>query len=470
MAHEAHPQGITDLDISPSIKKNFAYKSALTLSSYLIAFITFPYVSRVLGVERIGLVNFVDNTVGYFLLFATMGVNVLGVREIAASKGRPGERSRVFANVLGLNLRFTAIALAAYLCFVTATPKLSRQAGLFYIGTAKILCTPFVIEWFFTGTEDFRYITLRSLAVKSLYTVAVFAFVRARDDYKLYFIMTVGTVALNALVNSVHVRKLVRPKAAEYFSLRYLKQNCVLGTYSVMGSMYLTFNVMFLGLTSGNAQVGYYTTAFKVYMVVLGFFSAFTNVMIPRMSALLAGGRKGPVPGTGGQVVPGDVHFLPAADRLLDDPGAPDHICIGGRGIRRSRNAHAHHHAGRAVRGHRAGAGHAGAGADEERPDALCGLGRGRRRQHRDQHDPCAGVAKHRLGGRAAVFGNRRHDGLRRLYNTERHCGNPVRKHRTKSPDDCAGCCRLPNLREVCGESFCACRSCRDRPILGLFH
>ena len=52
-----------------SIKKNFAYKSILTISTYLISFITFPYVARVLGVEHIGLVNFVDNTVNYFLLF-----------------------------------------------------------------------------------------------------------------------------------------------------------------------------------------------------------------------------------------------------------------------------------------------------------------------------------------------------------------------------------------------------------------
>ena len=55
-----------------------------------------------------------------------------------------------------------------------------------------------------------------------------------------------------------------------------------------MTSMYLTFNVMFLGLVSNNTEVGYYTTAFKLYSVVLGFFTAFTNVMLPRMSLLLA--------------------------------------------------------------------------------------------------------------------------------------------------------------------------------------
>ena len=53
-----------------SIKRNFVYKSILTVSGYLVAFIIFPYVSRILGVSNVGLVNFVDNTVQYFLLFA----------------------------------------------------------------------------------------------------------------------------------------------------------------------------------------------------------------------------------------------------------------------------------------------------------------------------------------------------------------------------------------------------------------
>ena len=60
-----------------------------------------------------------------------------------------------------------------------------------------------------------------------------------------------------------------------------------------MTSMYLTFNVMFLGFVSNNTEVGYYTTAFKLYSVILGFFTAFTNVMLPRMSSLLAEGDKG---------------------------------------------------------------------------------------------------------------------------------------------------------------------------------
>ena len=276
----------------PSIKKNFAYKSILTLSTYLINFITFPYVARVLGVERIGLVNFVDNTVNYFLLFATMGVGLLGVREIAAVKEDKKRRDQVYSNVLALNLLFTLVSLGIYLLCVVTIPKLCQYDELFYIGTAKILFTVFLVEWFFTGVENFRYITLRSILIKVLYIISVFLFVRDTSDYRLYFILTVGVVVLNALINQLYIRKFVRVRWNNIQLFKYLKQNVTLGIYTLMTSMYLTFNVMYLGLVSNNTEVGYYTTAFKLYSVILGFFTAFTNVMLPRMSSLLANGEK----------------------------------------------------------------------------------------------------------------------------------------------------------------------------------
>ena len=129
-----------------SIKVNFAYKSLLTVSFYLMSFISFPYISRIFGVERLGLVNFVDNTVSYFLLFATMGINVLGVREIAAVKNDDIARNRVAAAILGINLLFTVATLVVYFIVVATVPRLSQYSELFYIGAVKILFTAFMIE------------------------------------------------------------------------------------------------------------------------------------------------------------------------------------------------------------------------------------------------------------------------------------------------------------------------------------
>lgn len=273
-----------------SIKKNFAYKSILTISTYIIGFITFPYTSRVFGVERLGLVNFVDNTISYFLLFSTMGIGILGVREIAASKNEE-MRNKTFSNILGLNIWFTIATLIVYFIAITNVHKFNEHSELFYIGAAKIFFTTFLIEWFFTGIENFKYITIRSIIIKLLYVLAVFIFVKDKDDYILYFILTISVVVINACVNLLYASKYVKIIPKELFSLKDIKSNFILGVNGIITSMYLTFNVIYLGLVSNNIQVGYYTTAFKLYSVVLGFFSAFTSVMLPRMSALIADGN-----------------------------------------------------------------------------------------------------------------------------------------------------------------------------------
>lgn len=59
----------------------------------------------------------------------------------------------------------------------------------------------------------------------------------------------------------------------------------------MLTSMYTSFNVTFLGFVTNVTEVGYYTTATKLHGIILAFFTAFTGVMLPRMSALVAENR-----------------------------------------------------------------------------------------------------------------------------------------------------------------------------------
>lgn len=273
-----------------SIKANFAYKSLLTISTYIMGFITFPYVSRIFGAEKLGLVSLVDNTIGYFLLFATMGISNIGVREVATVRDDQVKLNRTFSNLLGVNLLFTVVTMAVYLVFVNIVPHMRQHVDMLYVGSAKILFSSLLMEWLFSGMENFRYITTRSIFIKVLYVIAVFVFIRRPDQYKLYFYFSIIVVVLNGIINFIYSRKYVRINFRELFNFKYFKSNIKLGIYNVMTSMYLTFNVMYLGLVCGNTQVGYYSAAFKMYSVILGLFTAFTSIMLPRMSSILAEG------------------------------------------------------------------------------------------------------------------------------------------------------------------------------------
>lgn len=270
------------------IKTNFIYSSILTISNFIFPFLTFPYISRVLGVNNVGIYNWVTGIIQYFILFSMMGIAIVGIREVAKNKTNQEELSKTFSSLLMLTVLTTILSLVVLFVLMAVIPKFSENKDMFYIGAANIFINLFLVEWLFKGIENFKYITIRSIAVKSIYVISVFVFVKHRGDYVIYYFLTVAAVVLNALFNWIYCRKFVHFVFKNISLKPFIKPFLILGVYLLFNSMYSTFNVAYLGFVGGNKEVGYYTTATKLYGIMLAFFSAFTGVMLPRISALVA--------------------------------------------------------------------------------------------------------------------------------------------------------------------------------------
>ena len=270
------------------IKRNYFYNTLLTLSNYVFPLIVYPYVSRVLGVSNIGICNFVDSVVHWFILFSMMGISILGNREMAAAGDDRERRNKAFSSLITLNLLTTLVAALALVGAIYTVPKLFPYRKLLWIGVLKLMSNFLCIEWYFIGTENFRYITGRSILIKTVYVVAVLLLIRQADDYPLYYLLTVLVVLANAIVNIAFARHTVSLTRQGMDLRTYVKPYLMLGVYMILTATYITVNVMYLGFVSDTVQVGYYSTASKLYSIVISFFSAFTGVMLPRMSSLLS--------------------------------------------------------------------------------------------------------------------------------------------------------------------------------------
>ena len=279
------------MDTSSTIKKNFAWSTLLTVSGYLFPLITFPYVTRVLGAEGIGSFQYADSVIQYFCLFALMGVNTVGIREIAKVKDNQAGMSSVFSSLLLLCLLTTLISICVLLLFTSFIPSFVAHKRMLYIGAARILSSSLLIEWLFKGLENFRFITIRAIIVRIVFVLCVFAFVKDADDYEVYFLLTVLTFVVNAIVNIFYSRRFVQFSFYRVDLIQYLKPFFILGLYQVLTAMYLSFNVIYLGAKCGDLEVGYYSAATKLYTIIMSFFTAFTGVMLPRMSSLIAEGK-----------------------------------------------------------------------------------------------------------------------------------------------------------------------------------
>ena len=271
-----------------SLRKNIIYSAVLTTANYIFPLLTYPYVSRVLGVDGIGLCNFIDSIINYFLILSSLGIATIGVREISRNKGNADSLQRTFSQLFTINAVSTTVALVSLLIAMYAVPRLHENLSLMWIGALKLVFNYLLIEWFYRGLEDFKYITRRTVAIRCLYVLSVFLFVKTEDDIVIYYFLISATIIINAIINIVYVRRFVRLKFCLDSLAGYAKSIVILGIYSILTSMYTTFNVAYLGFVSNDAQVGYYTTSTKVHTIILMAFSAVTGVLMPRMAAILA--------------------------------------------------------------------------------------------------------------------------------------------------------------------------------------
>lgn len=274
-----------------SLQKNFVYSSILTVSKYLFPLIVYPYVSRTLGLSNIGIVNFVDNLVNYFVFISMMGITTVGVREIAAVRNNKQELSKTFVSLLSLTAITTLIAIAALWIAMYTVSALMPYQDLLYVGLIKLVFNLFLMEWFFMGVEDFRYITNRSILVKCLYVLCVFMFVKDASDYKIYYGISVAMVTVNALINLVYIRKFVHYSFHAIDMRPFYRAFLIMGVYVLLTNVYTSLNPVWLGFVTDTDEVGYFTTATKLHNIIMAFLLSFTNILFPRVSNLLAEGK-----------------------------------------------------------------------------------------------------------------------------------------------------------------------------------
>ena len=244
-----------------STKKNFFYSSFLTLANYIFPLLTFPYVSRVLGVDAIGKYNFLDNIVQILIVVSMLGIGTVGVREIAQSKNSQDRLNKSFTALLTFNALSTLGAIIILFILLFIVPKFSDYRDLLIIGGLKLFSTFLLIDWLYRGLEDFKFITQRTLIIRTIFVVSVFLLVRNKEDYVLYYFLIVFSITINAIVNLLYARKYIRLDFDYQEIKRITKPILILGAYSILAWLYNSFSISFLGFVSNDEQVGFYSTA-----------------------------------------------------------------------------------------------------------------------------------------------------------------------------------------------------------------
>lgn len=277
--------------MAQSVKVNYILNLINTGTQMLFPLITFPYVCRVIEADGIGQINFFQSIISYISLFTCLGIPMYAIREIARDRSDVVKMNRTAMEILLLHSMLTLVGYAIVAILCLTVPQIQVNIPLFLILSLTIFFTAIGCEWFYKGIEDFKYITIRGLIIKTVSVVLLFIFVKSKTDLLYYGCYTVFGVLGGNIFNFYRLRKYIHRENIIFSELhikRHVKPVLKVFSFSVVTSIYLQLNTVLLGFLKNALAVGYFAAATKVMQMLLTMSACLGSVMMPRASHLIA--------------------------------------------------------------------------------------------------------------------------------------------------------------------------------------
>jgi O-antigen/teichoic acid export membrane protein len=275
-------------DAVPSTRSNFTFNIALTISNLIFPLVSFPYISRVIGPEGIGRVQFLTTFAQYFVLFAALGIPLYGMREVAKASGDRKALDKVFSEIFILNVITSVLAVLVYLIVIFSVPRFHAELDWYMITGLIILLGFTSIDWLYSGLQNFKHIAIRSVVIKIVSLAAMFMFVTTAADAKVYLCITVFSILGNNLWNLFLLKKNVSLKFQNLELKKHLPTLLMLFSTGISTSIYTVMDTLILGFLTDNRTVGFYTAAIKINKIAIPVIISLGIVLMPQIAKSMA--------------------------------------------------------------------------------------------------------------------------------------------------------------------------------------
>lgn len=276
-----------------SIKYNFALNLANTVVGLLFPVVTFPYASRILDPDGIGLVSFYKSVVCYISMLTAVGIPIYAVRKIAQIRSDERQRNQVTAEILTLSVILGIFGYIIVAVLAATSKQINENLPLFLLISSTIGFTIIGVSWFYQAVEDFKFITIRSLIVRTLSAIALFVFVRDKSDLMSYAAIIVIAEVGNYFFNFLRLFSYFKGKGADLKNMKvfnHLKPSLKLFPIAVIISIYVQLDTIMLGFLSSESSVGYYTACHGLTNAIIGIVTSLGAVLLPRLAHIASTG------------------------------------------------------------------------------------------------------------------------------------------------------------------------------------
>lgn len=257
------------------IIKNFSSLFLVQVANVLLPLLSIPYIVRIIGPEKFGLINYSGAIIGYFVLIINYSFNLTASKSISQNNKDSKIINKIFNEVFGCQILLWTLCFFVFLICIFLVPVFHQNNKVFivtFLITISCVLTP---DWIYQGMGDLHRQAFFNLISKLILTGLMFVLIKQPSDFfwqPLALSISQIFVSFTSLNYALfkYKLKIVLPKLSSLINV--LNECKSIFFSSIIISLYTTTNIVILGSLSTELEVGYFSAAQKFIILTQSLF------------------------------------------------------------------------------------------------------------------------------------------------------------------------------------------------------
>jgi len=269
--------------MSKSIAVNSFYNFTLKVFRLIVPVLIGPYLLRLFDPTLYGYFNDAATWLDVGLIFGIFGIYTYGIRELSVARDDKDRQKKLYSSLFLIGVVTNLLSLMAYSLVVWFA--IDDAARLIYLLLGgKIFANLFMVEWLNESIENYRFITVKTILVRTVYVIAIFSLIKNPDDVLKYTLIVVLTDLVNNLISFVFVTKKIGFTLKGLEITRHIRPLFSILLISNVNLLYCQFDKMLLGRAVSEIAVTVYKIPQDITMMIGNLLASIVLVAVPRLA------------------------------------------------------------------------------------------------------------------------------------------------------------------------------------------
>lgn len=271
------------------MKKNIFYLSLIQVLRFLTPLITFPYLTRVLGVEGFGMLAYASGIVIYLTLIVEFGFSKISIIKVTKLRENKNALSNYIVTIFCSQLILYSLSILILLILhllLSFSLDLFKLILILSLSSLGLIFTP---NWLFLGLERIKELIPFTLFGRLISILLTIFFVNGPDDLLIAGLVQSSAFLISGLICIIY---LITTKILFSYTIKLahisqsFKDSFFIFITNFASNLYMAAVPIIIGIVLGPTYVAFYKVSDNIKSISLNLMNPIFNAVYSRFNSL----------------------------------------------------------------------------------------------------------------------------------------------------------------------------------------